>query len=281
MKSYWTDAVVLRSRSLGEADRLVSLLSDSEGKIRATARGARRGRSSLVAGTQPFVYARYQLFRGRELDSITQVQLLRSHLAVRDQLLSFALASYAAEVVDWTTMERQPVPGVFHLLLTLLAELDEHPPRLPARALALESWFELHHLGELGYRPQLDGCVLCHRPLLPSSGRSTGDPGWWLQPAQGGLVCSSCRRQSSSAEPGVLLGDEVISCLRRWQQEAEPDPGAVADPSQPTGRQLAAALRMYVDYYVNHTIRSLPFLAELMGTTTAAGDGGGPRASRT
>ena len=90
---YQTEGVVLSAMDLGEHDRLISILTEKEGLVRAVVRGARKPKSKLSALTQPFTRAQFQLFRGKSMDRVTQVSLMDSH---RDsgRLRAFGLRGY-------------------------------------------------------------------------------------------------------------------------------------------------------------------------------------------
>ncbi|MBE3577697.1 MAG: DNA repair protein RecO [Limnochordales bacterium] len=262
---YETEAVVLRSQNLGEGDRLITLLSPSEGKIRATARGARRGRSSLVAGTIPFVHGRFQFFRGRELDSLRQVEVHSTHVAIQSSLATVTVASFMAELLDHTTAARQPAEGQFTLFLGALEQLDSVPESVELQNLLFA--FELKLMDVLGFRPRLDQCLQC--------GRSEEQlDAWVLQPEAGGLLCSACA--------GLLPagGVRLFVPERKAMQYLLNNPLSRAPVLQlaPAARtNMFRALRMYVDFYVNHKLRSLPFLVAVLGLPDTLLPGEGAR----
>lgn len=244
---------MLRSQNLGEGDRLISLLSPTEGKIRATARGARRGRSSLVAGTMPFVHGRFQFFRGRELDSLRQVEIFATHLAIQNNLASMTVASFMAELLDHTTAARQPAERMFSLLVAALEQLRNLQETADLQNLLFA--FELKLMDVLGFRPRLDQCLQCGR-------RAEVLDTWFLSPAAGGLLCPQCATLATAG--GVRLAVQERKALQHFL--ANPLSRACVLQLTPAARMsLAVALRMYVDFYVNHKLRSLPFLVAVLG----------------
>ena len=98
---------MLRVRDFGEADRILTILSDTDGKFAAVARGARRPRSRLVGVTQQFSRGNMLLFRGRSLDTLNTFELLSSYANLSLDVEKMAYASYVAELVDLMTGERQ------------------------------------------------------------------------------------------------------------------------------------------------------------------------------
>ncbi|HKZ91413.1 MAG TPA: DNA repair protein RecO, partial [Candidatus Limnocylindrales bacterium] len=99
-RSYKTRAIVLAHLDLGEADRIITLLTPEDGKIRAIAKGVRRPRSRIGGSVEPFAELDLVLARGRTLDVITQVSVAHAWLRLRDRLESTATAWYVGELAD-------------------------------------------------------------------------------------------------------------------------------------------------------------------------------------
>lgn len=197
MPLYRVEAIVLHSRPFGEADRLVTLLTRERGKHRAVARGARRPRSTLAAGVQPFVRASYLLWRGRSLDGISQCQVLEGFRPLREELERMARAACACELADGLLREDDPQPEVFALLLEGLRLLaGARPEALPRVLLACE--WQLLSLG--GFRPELEACAQCGAALPPGEAAFSA--------RAGGAVCPGCR-----AEHTVLLSGAARAAL--------------------------------------------------------------------
>jgi DNA repair protein RecO (recombination protein O) len=192
---YKAEAVVLRAAAFGEADRLLSLLSPEHGKIRAVARGTSRPRSRLAAGVQPFVRGRYVLWRGRELDGVSQAEIVEPHRGLGRDLGAMVAASYCCELTDALCPERQEARQAFATLLDALSLLSAGEGE---RALVLR-WFELRALSDAGFAPQLDRCAACGG-ALPAAGRQA------FSPAAGGLLCASCPAEGGAPWVGASTG---------------------------------------------------------------------------
>ncbi|HHW10661.1 MAG TPA: DNA repair protein RecO [Firmicutes bacterium] len=177
-----TDGLVLRTRDLGEADKVVVLFTKDKGKMEAAARGARRARSALLAATQPFTLGHYLIFTNRSLHNLSQGQLLRSFRRLREDLLLLAEASYITELTDigWPLEEEDE--DTFYALLAALDLLD--CGAVPS-ALVLR-WYELQLMRALGFLPELDYCLDCRQPLVAMGGAEFFDP------QGGGGVCHRC-----------------------------------------------------------------------------------------
>src|SRR4249919_3403008 len=166
-RRYTTDAIVLSRFDLGEADRVLTLITPTGGKLKAIAKGVRRPTSRLGGSLEPFAELTVALARGRTFDVVTQVSVGHAWLNLRDSLESAATAWYAAEPL--------------YLLLRRAYELLDEG-MAPGR---VARWYEMHLLDELGVRPEVDRCVECDR-VLESEERFR-----WVPPL-GGVLCDRC-----------------------------------------------------------------------------------------
>lgn len=239
---YRVSALVIRQRNLGEADRILTLLTRERGKLSAVAKGVKRPRSKLAAGLQLFSHASVQLAAGRSLEIITQVQPVSLFYHLREDLGRYAHASYISELADGLTEEQHTDPSVFELLLATLTALDSGGD--PA---TLVRGFELKLLTHLGYGPELDACVVCG---LEIEGGEVG-----FSAAEGGVVCRRCvgaRGAGPLAPPALRAMRDLLA----------------AAPGQLVGRRLTSAvasqlervMRAYVDYRVERPLQSAGLL---------------------
>lgn len=244
MTLYTTEAVVLRSGVLGEADRLLTLYSRDRGKLRASARGARRPRNRLMAASQPFIRAEYVLFEGSGIQSISQAEIKESFLRLREEFPRLAHASYAAELLERLVEEGQggeESTRLFDLLVGYLRELASGED-----ALLLTRYYEVRLLDALGWRPVLDRCVNCG-----SAGPAAG-----FSAELGGIFCEACPGGSPDR---LRLGPESLALFRKllggnWQQNRALRPSVAAH------RELSAALRACLALRVDGEIKSGRFL---------------------
>ena len=176
-RPYVVDAIVLSRFELGEADRVLTLLTPDHGKVRAIARGIRRPTSRLGGSLEPFAELRVALAHGRTFEVITQVSVGHAWLRLRDSLESAATAWYLAELADRSSEEGSPAEPLYLLLRRgyELLEAGMAPDRV-AR------WYEMHLADELGVRPEVDRCTECDRMLEPT------DTFRWV-PVLGGVLC--------------------------------------------------------------------------------------------
>ncbi len=191
-RTYRAEAIVLKTLDLGEADRILTLLTRHFGKVKAVAKGIRRPTSRLAGYAEPLSHATFHLARGRELDVLTGAESRSTYRVVREDLDRIAAAWYVVEVADRSTAEHAPAAPVFDLVETALRHLEAgHVPSLVCR------WWDLHLLDRTGFRPELGVCSRCGSAL-----RETAN-GW--SPLDGGAVCVTCIDRSVAGLPALSV----------------------------------------------------------------------------
>ena len=267
---YKVDAIVLRSRDLGEADKVLTLYSKEEGKLQAAARGARRPRNRMTGAAQALTHGQFMLFRGRGLDTVSQCQIEDSFQGLRDDLVKGSAAQYAGELLDLLSRERDRNESAFLLLLTclfLLSEADDVDFVLRL--------YELRLLASLGFRPRLDRCAGCGGPV-------TSNPVFFGL-ASGGVLCQDCQAGSipaasatatataaaggadsaGGAEPGHLLSRGTVETMRRML-DGDLRRAMNLRPTAATRAEMAKAVHGYILYHFDKLPRSLEFLETLL-----------------
>lgn len=182
----WTDvasplyrdtAVVLRTYKLGEADRIVVMLTEHHGKVRAVAKGVRKTTSKFGARLEPLSHVRLLLYQGRELDIVSQAESVETLAPLVSDLDHLTNGLAIVEAVDQMTMEREPVPQLFRMLVGALRTVAERCGPL------VVSSFYWKLLATEGVRPELDECVRC----------GASEPLVAFDVAEGGVLCRACR----------------------------------------------------------------------------------------
>lgn len=248
---YKLDAIVLRSRDLGEADKILTLYSKEEGKLQAAARGARRPRNRMTGASQALTHGQFMLFRGRGLDTVSQCQIEDSFQGLRDDLVKGAAGQYAAELLDLLSRERDRNEGAFLLLLTCLYLLNETDD-----ADFILRLYELRLLSSLGFRPRLDRCANCGGPV-PSNPVFFGL-------ASGGVLCDDCHAgAANAAEPGHLLARGTVETMRRML-DGDLRRAMNLRPTTATRAEMARAVHGYILYHFDKLPKSLEFLETLL-----------------
>jgi len=179
-----TEAIVLGSIRLGEADKLVTFYTADKGKIAGVANGARRMKSRFGASLEGFTHCKLILFEkgGEKLARVNQCDILRSFQSLRED---WAGIESALRVVNWVkqlTPDRQADPDIFQLLLQGLERLETGEDRLLSTMLFINRLIAC-----CGYQPQWDPCLKCHKPFLPGRLLSL-----YFSSKAGGAVCGNC-----------------------------------------------------------------------------------------
>ena len=180
-----TKALVLREVRYKEADRILTLLTESEGKITAKARGALRKSSRTAAATQQLTWSEMTLFGNRGKWTVNEAVVVEGFDGLRADLEAFALGAYFAECLEALSVEDQPDPALLQLGLNALYALSRglHEPW------KLKAAFELRLMSLAGYEPELSACASCgNEPVRPL-----------FSLKEGCVVCAACPHGGETA----------------------------------------------------------------------------------
>ena len=155
MGLYRDEGIVLRTHKLGEADRIVSVLTRQHGKVRAVAKGVRKTKSRFGARLEPPTHLGLLLYEGRELDIVTQAETIDHFRAIREDLDRLTRAVTRLEAADQLSLEWEGNPPLYQMLLGALRTLAGHSGPLVVPA------FYLKVLALEGFRPVVERCVEC------------------------------------------------------------------------------------------------------------------------
>ena len=196
-RAYSTEAVVLRSIRLGEADRVLHLYTEAHGRVGAVAKGVRKTMSRFGARLEPLSHVELVLHRGRgELETVTAAQLVRSHREAREDYYRFSVGMIGAEAMLRLFSEEEANERAFTALTRFLDLLDSTPHAADRPALdPLGLAFQLKLLWLAGYLPHVVACAECGEEQEPLVGYST---------RAGGAVCARC---ASATEALALTGE--------------------------------------------------------------------------
>jgi DNA repair protein RecO (recombination protein O) len=242
-RSYKTEAVVLRSFRFGEADRVLHVYTLDRGRVGAVAKGIRKTKSRFGARLEPLSHVELMLHAGGgELQTVTGVQLVRSHHAAREEQYRLAVGLQGAEAMLRLFTEQEANPRAFGALTRFLDLLDELAPADSRPALdPLALSFQLKLLWLSGYLPHLTSCAECGTETDVLVGYSA---------KAGGAVCSNCGDDVLALSPAGITGIEGL--LARPLAEAK-DVG-LADRA---ARDALAVITAAYEYFGNFRLRSL------------------------
>jgi DNA repair protein RecO (recombination protein O) len=237
---YRDEAVVLRAQKLGEADRIITLLTRNHGRVRCVARGVRKTTSRIGARLEPFSHVDVQLYEGRSLDTVSQVESIQSHGgAISGDYAAYTAGTVLLETAErLTPEEREPAMQQYVLLVSGLRSLSsrEHEPTL-----ILDSYL-LRSLSVAGWSPSFDVCARC----------GAAGPHRAFSIQAGGMVCAECRPPGSAA-PSVE-SVELLGALLSGDW-----PLAESSDDRPR-REASGLVAAFLQWHLEHGLRSLPLV---------------------
>ena len=241
MPTYRDDAIVLRTHKLGEADRIITMLSRRHGKVRAVAKGVRRTSSKFGARLEPFSHIDLQFATGRTLDVVTQVESLDAFgEPLTDDYPAYTAGQVMLETADRLVVEeREPALQQYLLLVAALRVLNSGTSDGPRPATLILDSYLLRALAVAGYAPSFTDCARC----------GVEGPHDAFSPASGGVVCGVCRPPGSArpaAETLLLLGALLEG---RWQD--------TRDVPGPVAREASGITSAFVAWHLDRNLRSL------------------------
>jgi DNA repair protein RecO (recombination protein O) len=248
-RSFRVEAVVLRHSNWGEADRLLTLFTREQGKLRALGKGVRKVRSRKAGHLEPFTRVILQLAKGRDLPIITQAESVDEYLAVRADLMRTGYAAYVIELIDrFTYEEATAAPNLFRLLTETLARLcTESEPRLVVH------YYEVRLLDFLGFRPQLFECANCREKIEAVD--------QFFSAHQGGVICPRC----GQGLPGLWgISVDALKYLRHFQRSSYAE-SAHAKPAEQTHTELDTIMQGYLQYLLERSLNTPGFIKRIRG----------------
>ncbi|SFP76428.1 DNA replication and repair protein RecO [Geodermatophilus dictyosporus] len=237
---YRDEGVVLRTQKLGEADRIVTVLTRRHGKVRAVAKGVRRTKSKFGARLEPFSHVDLQLYTGRTLDIVSQAESIRSYGSViAGDYPAYTAGTAVLETADrLTAEEKEPSLRLFLLVIGALRALSEstHPAGLVLDA------FLLRAMSVAGWEPALGDCARC----------GIEGPHRHFSVPAGGTVCRECRPTGSAMPNPVTIGHLEALLSGDWATAEASESGQRRE-----GSGLVAAL---LQWHLERGLRSLPLV---------------------
>ena len=245
-RTFRTEAIVTRRVDFGEADRLLTLYSKELGKISAIAKGARKPQSRKTGHVELFMRSKFFIAKGRNLDIITQAEMIDSYAPLRADLMRVTLASYVVELLDRFTVEDDPHTGIYDLLDNTLGRLSQTDD------LGLTTrYYEMHLLSLAGFQPRLFRCVSC--------GTEITEQDQYFSPEMGGILCPDCRQADRRAIPVTAAAVKVMRYLqtRHW------DTVKHLHLRSSLLEELERIMHQYILYTLERELKSVDFLHQL------------------
>ena len=243
-RTYTTTGIVLRQYPLGEADRIVVMLTPDRGKVRAVAKGVRRPKGKLRGHLDLTHVVDFSAAHGRNLDVVTEAMIVDDHPAARSDLARLSQAMYVCELADLFTEEGSPSRRLYDLATATLSALEDAPDLW-----LLIRWFEQRLLDVTGFRPQLELCVECGDELLPAN--------HVLDLAAGGALCPKCRSLGYGRK--VAVSESAMRVLRHLRRAR--DVASVGTPKLPdrVRDEVERIQSRYIGAIVERDVKSAEF----------------------
>lgn len=238
MNLYRDQGVVLRTIKLGETDRIVTILTQGHGKVRAVAKGVRKPGSRFGARLEPTSHVALQVYRGRELDIVTQTETINSNRALREHYGCLTHAVSMLEATDQVAQEREANPALYRMLVGALRTLAENPTPLVSAA------FFWKLLSLEGFHPMLDMCARCGDEAGPFGAFDLDE---------GGVLCATCGKFT-----GRRIQPDTLQMVRRiLGGELR---GALAEPPSAATVETERLALVSLEHHLERRLRSAALL---------------------
>jgi DNA repair protein RecO (recombination protein O) len=237
LTTYRDEGIVLRTMRLGEADRIVTILTAEHGKVRAVAKGVRRTKSRVGGRVEPLSHVALLCWRGRELDVVSQVESIDAFRKIRSDLGRLAPATTILEIADQAAEQHAPAAELYSMVLGALRSLESDGSSLLLGAFC----FKL--LATEGVGPIVEACARCASP----------GPLVAFDLGEGGLLCERCRRGQAVSEEFVTLTRAILGGGLAW---------ALKEPTTPATTEVERIGLAAVERHLDRRLRSARQLIE-------------------
>lgn len=232
---YRDTGVVLRTYKLREADRIVVILTEEHGKVRAVAKGVRKTMSRFGARLEPMSHVRLLLSRGRDLDIVSQAEYVEPLAPMLASLDRMSQGMAVLEAADQLGLEREPNPQLYRMVVGVLRTIATRTSPLVVPA------FYWKLLSAEGLRPELDTCVRCGEDDATA-------PFVAFDLDEGGVLCRACRS-------GVPISDMALALLRDVLGGRLND--ALDSPESPATHEVAVLATKALEHHLERQMRAV------------------------
>jgi DNA repair protein RecO (recombination protein O) len=246
-RSFRTEAIILKRRDFGEADRLLTILTPQHGKRDVIAKGARKPTSTKTGHVELFTRVDMLVHTGRELGIAVQAEMTAPYLALREDLQRGAYANYIAELLDRFTGEGEDdYTALFRLMDETLERLcTDSDPRLAVR------YYEIRLLELVGFRPELNECVISREPVQAED--------QYFSYAAGGAVRPDFATRAASITPISMV---TLKLMRHMQRSPYSHVKSL-NISPALHDDVERILIGYVTYLLERKLQSIDFIRRI------------------
>lgn len=245
-----TPAIVLRRRSYGDFDVIVTLMTREHGKRTVIAKAAKKSRKRFGGLLEPFASLQVVFRLGKGMPVLEEASLVESFEGVRTDMVKTAYGSYWLELIDLWVEEKQARPELFRLLADMLQSLGLG--QLPAAMLSI--LFQIRFIGHEGLAPVLERCACCQKQVetLPQQR-------FCIDLTKGGIVCQTCSADSSRR---LQLSRDTLKHLQ-WMVDGSLEKAQRVRLGPHALAEATHFLETFVPYHIGRMPKSLVFLQQM------------------
>jgi DNA repair protein RecO (recombination protein O) len=242
MRQFKTKGIILREVYVGESDKILKIFTKSKGKISVSAKGVRKHKSPLIAGSQLFSYSDFLIYSGRNYNIIQQVEVIKSFHGIGKDIFKLTYASYFLELLDAVTQEEEANEKLLLLILKTLSILEKtnRNPRL------ISVIYELRIMSLIGYMPQVTECVNCGSQENINS----------FDVKMGGIVCDNCRNEDNHP---YKLSQTALYTLK-YIMHSDLSKLFNFELDEFILRELEEISKSYISYHIEKEFKTLDFI---------------------
>ena len=242
MKSCKTKGIVIKRINFGEADRILTILTERLGKIKAIAKGVRKTKSRLAGHLEPFMIIDLQLHEGKTFYIVTGATIVKDFPKIHDNLEKVSKCFYVGELVDKFLEENHKDREIFELFFAVLKCIEESDGNFWLRV------FELKLIEASGFHPELYNCIHCQKKLEQENN-------FWDN-IEGGVICLECQKKYHH---GKKVSDQSIKFFR-YIEKNDIEGIKKLKITQPIEKESEEVLESYIQSIIEREIKSLGFL---------------------
>lgn len=235
--------IIIKQINLGESDKIITIFTDKLGKIQAVARGAKKPKSKLMASTQVFTLGEFVLYKGKNLYSINQAEIIESFQAHIKDLNTLAYCSYLLEIIDAETQFEEPncellllAINIFYIIIKNIADIDK-----------IIHLFEIKSICMCGYMPNLDSCSLCNEKNFTPI---------FFNIKNGGIICEKCAKIEYES---IKIDLSTVNTIKYLIQSKLINICNLKLSSF-TNSEIQKIMKGYLKYYLGRDFKSLEYL---------------------
>lgn len=257
MPSYKAKAIILKSYKLGESDKIIRMYSQENGIISAVAKGARKVRSRFGGGLELFNLIDLEIARGRDLDIITQIDILRSFKNISFDFYKYIFCELIGNIVLKTQSKGEASTPLFKLLYICFNEIDSLDTEDIISLKKIMCFFEAKFMKIIGYRPLLKNCCICNREMNGLYSFHKKKISFSIK--FGGILCSKC---SDSIENKIVLSASNYRFLCDVFDLKLEDYRNM-EVSSSDLKKIYKLVETYILFHTGHTVDSFKYLRKI------------------